>query len=81
LHLLDCKAPNKDELEMMQRTGKPSRKLLLQHQVKEALKKSETISQFINNLEKQNINVLFNQAITGRVSGITYLMPGFKIRG
>ena len=39
------------------------------------------MSQFINNLEKQSINVLFNQASTGRVSGITYLIPGFKIRG
>jgi hypothetical protein len=75
------KAPNKDELEMIQRTGKPSKKLLLQHQVKEALKQSATMSEFIMNLEKKNINVLFNQASTGRVSGITYLIPGFKIRG
>jgi hypothetical protein len=75
------KAPGKDELEMIQRTGKPSKKLILQHQVKEALKQSATMSEFIRNLERQNINVLFNQASTGRVSGITYLVPGFKIRG
>jgi len=75
------KAPNKDELEMIQRTGKPSEKLILQEKVKDALKYSATIQDFIHNLEAQNINVLFNQASTGRVSGITYLTPGFKIRG
>ena len=75
------KAPNKDELEMIERTGRPSKKLTLQYQVKEALKQSATMSEFIMNLERQNINVLFNQASTGRVSGITYQIPGFKIRG
>jgi hypothetical protein len=75
------KAPNKDEIEMILRTGKPSKKLMLQEKVREALNQSITMSQFINNLERQNINVLFNQASTGRVSGITYLVPGFKIRG
>lgn len=77
----NLKAPGRDELEMIERTGEPSKKLMLQHQVKEALKRSATMSQFIDSLERQNINVLFNQASTGRVSGITYLVPGFKIRG
>ena len=75
------KAPNRDELEMIERTGRPSKKLMLQHQVKEALKQSTTMSEFIKNLERQGINVLFNQVSTGRVSGITYQIPGFKIRG
>lgn len=75
------KAPNKDELEMIQRTGKASHKLLLQEKVRYALNHSITMRQFISNLEKQNISVLFNQASTGRVSGITYMIPGFKIRG
>lgn len=75
------KAPDKDEIEMILRTGKPSKKLMLQEKVSEALNQSTTMSQFINNLERQNIHVLFNQASTGRVSGITYLIPGFKIRG
>jgi hypothetical protein len=77
----NLKAPGRDELEMIERTGQPSKKLMLQYQVKEALKRSATMSEFITNLERQNINVLFNQASTGRVSGITYLIPGFKIRG
>jgi hypothetical protein len=32
---------------MILRTGKPSKKLMLQHQVKEALKQSATMSEFI----------------------------------
>jgi len=75
------KAPNRDELEMIQRTKRPSKKLILQHKVREAIRQSATMQEFINHLEKQNINVLFNQASTGRVSGITYQIPGFKIRG
>ena len=75
------KAPDKDELEMILRTGKPSMKLLLQEKVRDALAHSLTMRQFIHNLEKNNVHVLFNQASTGRVSGITYLVPGFKIRG
>lgn len=75
------KAPNKDELEMIMRTDKASHKLTLQEKVKFALDHSITMKHFINNLEKQNINVLFNQPSTGRVSGITYQIPGFKIRG
>jgi hypothetical protein len=75
------KAPDKDELEMIQRTGRPSQKLILQEKVKDALKYSSTMQDFIHNLDAQYINVLFNQASTGRVSGITYQIPGFKIRG
>ncbi len=75
------KTPNKDELEMIVRTGKPSHKLLLQQKVNDAIKHSKSMDQFIGHLERHGVNVLFNQASTGRVSGITYLMPGFKIRG
>lgn len=75
------RAPNKDEIEMVLRTRKPSKKLILQEKVRDAIKYSATLQDFIHNLEAQNINVLFNQASTGRVSGITYLVPGFKIRG
>ena len=30
---------------------------------------------------RNNVNVLFNQASTGRVPGITYMVPGFKTMG
>lgn len=39
------------------------------------------MDQFIDHLECHGVNVLFNRASTGRVSGIPYLVPGFKIRG
>ena len=75
------KAPNKGELEMIRRTGKASNKLLLQEKVKDALSDSRSIKEFIHHLAGHGISVLFNQASTGRVSGITYMIPGFKIRG
>jgi len=75
------KAPNKDEIEMILRSGKPSKKLMLQEKVGEALRQSTTMQQFIDHLEQNHVNVLFNQASTGKVSGITYLILGFKIRG
>ncbi len=75
------RAPDKEELEMILRTGKASSKLLLQEKVRDAIKHSKTMEQFINRLERSGVNVLFNQASTGRVSGITYQIPGFKIRG
>lgn len=75
------KALNKDELEMIQRTGTPSNKLLLQEKVRDAIIHSRSINEFIHQLESHGISVLFNQASTGRVSGITYQISGFKIRG
>jgi len=75
------KALNKDELEMIQRTGNPSNKLLLQEKVRDAIIHSRSMNEFIHQLESHGISVLFNQASTGRVSGITYMIPGFKIRG
>lgn len=76
------KAPNKNEIEMAIRTGKPSDKMVLQNKLSKLLKiPNLTIGQFISQCEKQGINLLFNQASTGRVSGITYFHDGFKIKG
>ncbi|WP_268034012.1 relaxase/mobilization nuclease domain-containing protein [Algoriphagus sp. PAP.12] len=75
------KAPNKDELEMVVRTGKASNKMLMQEKVATQLHHSKTIQDLIRNLEKQGIYLLFNQANTGRVSGITYLSKDFKAKG
>lgn len=75
------KAPNKDELEMVVRTGKPSNKMLMQEKVATQLHHSKTIQDLIRNLEKEGIYLLFNQASTGRVSGITYLSKDFKAKG
>ena len=52
------KAPNKDELEMIQRTGKVSNKLLLQEKVRDALNK------FLGPIQRINDpDILFIQAI------------------
>jgi hypothetical protein len=75
------RAPDKDELEMVQRTGKASRKMVLQEKVNSALLKSRSLKSFITNLEQAGVQVLFNQASTGRVSGITYFMGNFKAKG
>ena len=75
------RAPDKDELEMVQRTGRASRKMVLQEKVNSALLKSHSLKSFITHLEQAGVQVLFNQASTGRVSGITYLIGDFKANG
>lgn len=75
------RAPDKDELEMVQRTGRASRKMILQEKVNSALLKSRTLKSFITHLEQAGVQVLFNQASTGRISGITYFMDDFKAKG
>lgn len=75
------KAPNKDEIEMALRTGKASQRMVLQDMVGAALKKSNDLRAFIANLEKSGVNVLFNQASTGRVSGVSYCYGGFVAKG
>lgn len=77
------RAPTKDELEMMQRTGHPSERLLMQEKVKLALDVSVDIHSFIENCKLNGIYLLFNQSsTTGRVSGITYInQNGFIAKG
>jgi len=75
------RAPDKDELEMVQRTGRASRKMILQEKVNRALLLSNTLKSFIIHLEQAGVQVLFNQASTGRISGVTYFMDDFKAKG
>ncbi|WP_167459379.1 relaxase/mobilization nuclease domain-containing protein [Pedobacter jejuensis] len=77
------RAPNKDELEMVQRTGKPSDRMLMQERVKLALTRSDSVESFIRTCQDQGIYLLFNQSkTTGRVSGITYVNDnGFLAKG
>ncbi|WP_339879732.1 relaxase/mobilization nuclease domain-containing protein [uncultured Algoriphagus sp.] len=75
------KAPNKDEIEMSLRTGKASKRMMLQELVGNALKETNSVSSFIKNLENNGVNLLFNQASTGRVSGISYCYGGFIAKG
>jgi len=75
------KAPKKDELEMVLRTKTPSKKMILQKLLKNTLSKSANIQEFIRACEKEKIHLVFNQASTGRVSGISYIYDGFKFKG
>ena len=55
----------------------------LQAIIKDALasKSKLTCSEFIQALEAKGVNILFNQASTGYVSGISYSYDGTKITG
>jgi hypothetical protein len=77
------RAMTKNELEMMKRTHLPSQKVKLQAIIKKLLKERTgmTTQQFIQALESKGINVLFNQANTGFVSGISYSLEGFLTKG
>jgi hypothetical protein len=77
------RAMTKDELEMMKRTNTPSHKMTLQALIKDTItsNKKLTCSEFIQALQKRGINLLFNQASTGFVSGITYSYEGMTITG
>jgi len=77
------RAITKDELEMMKRTNIPSHKLQLQTIIRNVLasKTKLTCSEFIQALETRGINILFNQASTGYVSGISYSYDGITITG
>lgn len=80
---LSQRAPTKDELEMIERTGKPSDKMVLQELVGTLLGQPYRIlNEFISKGETAGINFLFNTSpTTGRVSGITYFYKDFKATG
>jgi hypothetical protein len=73
----------KNELEMMKRTNMPSQKMAMQTILKDLLqsKYKMTTNEFISNLKAKGVDVLFNQASTGYVSGISYSYQGMIITG
>ena len=75
------RAMTKKEFEMMKRTGEPSEKMVLQVILKNTLDQKPTAEQFISRLEAQGITLLFKQASTGVVSGISYGYQGMQFRG
>lgn len=76
------RAAKKDEIEMVLRTGKPSEKMVMQEILRNLLKlRGLSLSDFITKGEQAGISFLFNQASTGRITGITYFHRGFKIKG
>jgi hypothetical protein len=76
------KAPKKNEVEKAVRINKPSDKMVLQNKLIKIIKQPNlSLTDFIQNCEQNGISILFNQASTGRVSGITYFNNDFKIKG
>ncbi|RWY55392.1 relaxase/mobilization nuclease domain-containing protein [Mucilaginibacter gilvus] len=76
------KAPTKDEIEMTARTGKASERMVLQELMNNLLKRPGlTLQDMIAQGEQMGISFLFNQATTGKVSGISYFHNGFKAKG
>ncbi len=77
------RAVTKNELEMMKRTNIPSHKMSLQTIIKDTLasKPRLTCSEFVRILHNKGINILFNQASTGYVSGISYSFKGMIFTG
>src|SRR5688500_5765873 len=77
------RAMNKNELEMMKRTNTPSHKMSMQNIISDVLKSKNQMStnEFISKLEATGVNVIFNQASTGYVSGISYHYQGAVMKG
>lgn len=72
----------KNEIEKAVRTGIPSDKSLLQALLEPIIyEKQLSLQEFIKRCEQAGISLLFNQASTGRISGITYFINDFKIKG
>jgi hypothetical protein len=73
----------KNELEMMKRTNTPSEKMAMQTILRGVLesKSRMTTNEFISKLRAKGVDVLFNQASTGYVSGISYGYKGMIVKG
>ncbi|ASV30965.1 relaxase/mobilization nuclease domain-containing protein [Maribacter cobaltidurans] len=70
------------EIEKSLRTGNPPIKSLLQHQLREALKRSATTQEIIDQLRSREIRPKFNiSKTTGRVSGISFKYEGVIYKG
>jgi hypothetical protein len=77
------RAMSNNEIIMMKRTNNPSAKVAMQVILGEVLKSKDqmTTNEFISKLEDRGVKVLFNQASTGYVSGISYSYQGMVMQG
>ncbi|MBD1385419.1 relaxase/mobilization nuclease domain-containing protein [Mucilaginibacter rigui] len=79
---LSQRSLRKNEIERTIRTGFPSDKALLQAILDPIIyERKLNLSEFIARCHKAEVSLLFNQASTGRISGITYFINDFKIKG
>ena len=72
----------KPERSMIERTGTESIKVQLQTQIAEAATVCNTMSEFIQELERRGIGLLPNMSLTtGRVAGVSYRRGDFPMKG
>jgi hypothetical protein len=77
------RALSNNEIAMMKRINNPSAKVAMQVIIGDVLKSKDQINtnEFISKLEASGVKVLFNQASTGYVSGISYSYQGMVMQG
>ena len=77
------RALSNNEIAMMKRKNDPSAKVAMQVIIGEVLKSKNQLitNEFISKLEARGVKVLFNQASTGYVSGISYSYQGLVMQG
>ena len=77
---VDHRAPSHGELELA-RKGVPSTRLRLQSYIDGATTDHPTMSDFLNRMDEHGVSVIPNQAATGHVSGVTFLLDGEPMKG
>ena len=77
------RALSNNEIAMMKRKNNPSAKVAMQVIIGEVLQSRNQMStnEFITNLQVRGVEVHFNQASTGYVSGISYSYQGMVMQG
>jgi len=77
------RALSNNEIAMMKRKNDPSVKVAMQVIIGEVLLSKDQMStnEFISRIEARGVKVLFNQASTGYVSGISYSYQGMIMQG
>jgi hypothetical protein len=77
------RAMSNNEIATMKRKNAPSAKVAMQVILGEVLKSKDqmNINEFISKLGARGVKVLFNQASTGYVSGISYSYEGMVMQG
>jgi hypothetical protein len=77
------RALSNNEIAMMKRKNNPSAKVAMQVIIGEVLETKNQLStnEFISKLEARGVKVLFNQASTRYVSGISYSYQGMMMQG
>lgn len=74
-------SPKKGELEQAIRRQEPSVRMLLQEIISNTLSQPMPLNDFIDELQKNKVEVKLNQASTGTISGISFSMNGVSFKG